>query len=86
MSLLINMIPRLVITFLRGSKSLNFMAAITIYSDFGAPQNKVSHCFHCLPIYLPRSDGTGCHDFSFLNAELLANFFTLHFHFHQKAF
>ena len=22
-------------------------------SDFGAPQNKVSHCFHCFPIYLP---------------------------------
>ena len=33
--------------------SFNFMAAITICSDFGAPQNKVSHCFHCIPIYLP---------------------------------
>ena len=30
--------------------SFNFMAAITIYSDFGAQKNKVSHCF---PIYLP---------------------------------
>ena len=29
------------------------MAAITIWSDFGAPKNKVSHCFHCFPIYLP---------------------------------
>ena len=29
------------------------MAAITICSDFGAPQNKVSHCFHCFPIYFP---------------------------------
>ena len=28
------------------------MAAITICSDFGAPQNKVSHCFHCFSIYL----------------------------------
>ena len=26
---------------------LNFMAAVTICSDFGAPQNKVSHCFCC---------------------------------------
>ena len=26
------------------------MAAITICSDFGAPQNKVSHCFHCFPM------------------------------------
>ena len=25
------------------------MAAITICSDFGAPQNKVWHCFHCFP-------------------------------------
>ena len=23
------------------------MAAVTICSDFGSPQNKVSHCFHC---------------------------------------
>ena len=33
------------------------MAAITICSDFGAQKNKVSHCFHCFPIYLPWSDG-----------------------------
>ena len=39
------------------------MAAVTICSDFGAPQNKVWHCFHCFPIYLPWSDGTRCHDF-----------------------
>ena len=25
------------------------MAAITICSDFGAPKNKVWHCFHCFP-------------------------------------
>ena len=29
------------------------MAAVTICSDFGAPENKVCHCFHCFPIYLP---------------------------------
>ena len=40
-SLLFNMLSRLVITFLPRSKYLNFMAAITICSDFGAPQNKV---------------------------------------------
>ena len=43
------------------------MAAVTICSDFGAPQNKVSHCFHCFSIYLPWNNGTGCHDLSFLN-------------------
>ena len=53
MSLLFNMLSSLVIGFLPRSKLLNFMVAVTIYSDFGAPQNKVSHCFHCLPIYLP---------------------------------
>ena len=45
-------------------------AAITICNDFGAPQNKVWHCFHCFPIYFPWSDGTRCHDFRFLNVEL----------------
>ena len=33
------------------------MAAVTICSDFGAQKNRVSHCFHCFPIYLPWSDG-----------------------------
>ena len=42
------------------------MAAVTICSDFGAPQNKVWPCFHCFPIYFPWSDGTRCHDLSFL--------------------
>ena len=26
------------------------MTAVTIYSDFGAQENKVCHCFHCFPI------------------------------------
>ena len=38
------------------------MAAVTICSDFGAQENKLCHCF---PIYLPWSDGTGCHDLHF---------------------
>ena len=57
------------------------MAAVTICSDFGAQKNKVSHCFHCFPIYLPWSDGTGCCDLSFMNVELWVNIFTLLFHF-----
>ena len=58
MSLLSNMLSRLVIAFLPRSKSLNFMASVTICSDFGAQENKVCHCFHCLHIYLPQSHGT----------------------------
>ena len=38
MSLLFNMLSRLVITLLPKSKCLNFMAAVTICSDFWAPQ------------------------------------------------
>ena len=36
------------------------------------PKNKVSQCLDCCPIYLPSSDGTRCHDLSFLNVELSA--------------
>ena len=39
------------------------MAAVTICSEFGAQKNKVCHCFHCFPIYLPWSYGTGCNLF-----------------------
>ena len=36
--------------------SFNFMAAVTICSDFGAPQNKICHCFYCFPIYFTYSN------------------------------
>ena len=47
MFLLFNMLSRLVITSSKEQTSFNFMAAVTICSDFGAPQNKVCHYFHC---------------------------------------
>ena len=50
--------------------AFNFMATVTICSDFGAPKNKVWHCFHCFPIYFSWSDGTRCHDLRLLNVEL----------------
>ena len=54
-SLFFNMLSRSVIAFLPRSKqaSFNFMAAVTVCSDFGAPQNKICHCFHNFSIYLP---------------------------------
>ena len=69
MFLLFNMLSRLVITSFKEQTSFNFMAAITICSDFGAQENKVCHCFHCFPTYLLWSNGTECHDLSFLYAE-----------------
>ena len=41
MSLLFNALSRFVLAFLPRSKCLNFMAAVTICSDFGTPKNKV---------------------------------------------
>ena len=60
MSRLFNTLSRFVIDFLPRNKCLNFTAAITICRDFRGQENKVCHCFHFLPIYLPWSDGTGC--------------------------
>ena len=54
MSLLFNMLSRLVITFLQRSKHLLISwlqspSAVILEP----PKNKVSHCFHCFPIYFP---------------------------------
>ena len=70
MSLLFNTLSRLLIVFSSKDQGLLILwAAVTICSDFGAPQNKVYHCFHWFPVYLPWSDGTRCHDLGFLNVE-----------------
>ena len=54
MSLLFNMPSRLDIAFLSRSKHLliSWLKSPPAVI-FGAPQNKVCHCFHCFPIYLP---------------------------------
>ena len=71
MSLLLNMLSRLVITFLPRSKHLLISWLQSPSAVILEPrQNKVCHCFHCFPIYFPWSDGTRCHDLSFLNVEL----------------
>ena len=66
-----NMLSRLVIAFLPRSKCLliSWLQSSSAVI-FGAQESQVSHCFYCFPIYLPWSDGTGCHDLSFLNVEL----------------
>ena len=70
MSLLFNMLSRLVITFLPRSKCLSVSwlqspSAVILES----PPQKFCHCFHCFPIYLPWSDETGYHDLCLLNVE-----------------
>ena len=61
MSLFSNMLSRFVISFSSKEQvSFNFMAAVTICSDFGTQESKVSHCF---PVYSPGGDGTALSSF-----------------------
>ena len=75
-SLLFNMLSRLVITFLPRSKRLLISwlqspSAVILEP----PKNKVWHCFYCLPIYLPWSDGTRYHDLKFSECWALSQLF-----------
>ena len=69
MFLLFNILSRLVITFLPRSKHILISWLQSPSALILEPKNKVWHCFHCFLIYLPWSDGLGCHDLSFLNVE-----------------
>ena len=55
MSLLFNMLSKLVITFLPRSKNLliSWLQSPSAVILEPPPPNKVCHCFHCFPIYLP---------------------------------
>ena len=75
MSLLFNMLSRLVTTFLPRSKHLLISWLQSASAVILEPlKNKVCHCF---PIYLPWSDGTRCHDLRFLNTESFKPTFSL---------
>ena len=70
MSQLLNMLSRLVITFLPRSKHLLISWLQSPLAVILEPKKIVCHCFHYFHIYLPWRDGTRCHDLSFLNVEL----------------
>ena len=68
MSLLFNMLSRLVLAFLPRSKRLLISWLQSLSTVILKPKKIVCqcfHCFHCFPIYLPWSDGTRFHDLSF---------------------
>ena len=74
MSLLFNMLSKL--AFLPNGKHLLISwlqspSAVILEP----PRNKVCHCFHCFPIYLPWSDGTTCHDLKFSECWALSELF-----------
>ena len=78
-----NTLSRFDIAFFQGA-SWNFRAVITIHSDIGVQENKISLLlpFSC---QFARSDGTKCHDLSFFNVEFQDSFFTLLLYSHQEA-
>ena len=65
MLLLFNMLSRWVIAFL--PRRRNFMAAVTVCSDFAAQKTEVCHYFHCFPSICHEVMGPDLH---FLNVEL----------------
>ena len=69
MSLFFNMLSRLAITFLPRYKCLIISWLQSPSAVILEPKKIDCHCFHCFPIYVSWSDGTGCQDLSFLNVE-----------------
>ena len=70
MSLLLNMLSRLVITFLPRSKHLLISWLQSPSAVILEPPKIKSDSVFSFPIYFSRSDGTRCHDLRFLNVEL----------------
>ena len=72
MSLIFNTLSMFVIAFLPRSKCflISWLQSLSWALDIGAQENKVCHCSHCFPIYVPWSDGTRCHYLGFLNVEV----------------
>ena len=66
MSLLLNTLSSFIMAFLPRSRHLLISC---LQSPSTSQENKVCHCFHCFPIYLPWSDRIGFHDLHFLNVE-----------------
>ena len=76
MSLLFNTLSKSVKAFLPRTKCLNFMAAITTHSDFGAQENKICHCVHFSPSIYHEVMGLNAMILNFLNIEFKVSFFT----------
>ena len=69
MSMLFNMLSRLVVTFVPRSKCLLISWLQSPSAVIFEHKKKLCHCFHCFLIYLSWNDGIRCHDLSFLNVE-----------------
>ena len=85
-SLPFNILSRFVIALLPRSKHLLISWLQSPSAVIVEPMKIKSVTVSTFPFHLPLSDGTRCHDLSFLNVEFQARFFTLLFHPHQKNF
>ena len=88
MSLLFNMLSRLVIIFLPRSKCLLISWLQSPSAVILEPKKvkKVCHRFHCFPIYLPWSDGTRCHNLRFWMLSFKPTFSLSSFNFIKRLF
>ena len=96
MSLLFNMLSRLAIALLPGRKCLLISWLQSPSAVILEPkkirlyhigrQTSSAHCLHCFSMYLPWSDGTGCHDLKFLWMLSFKPAFSVVFHFHWSLF
>ena len=85
MSLLFNMLSRLMVAFLPRSKRLLISWLQSPSAVILDPKKIKSVTVSTVsPSICHEVMGTGCHDLSFMNVEFEANFFTLLFHFHQE--
>ena len=80
------MLSRLVITFLPRSKRLLISWLQSLSAVILEPPKIKSATVSTFPIYLSCSDGSRCHDLSFLNVELEANFLLSSFTFIKRLF
>ena len=86
MPLLFNMLSRFVIAFLPRSKCLLIAWLQSPPAVILESKKIVCHCFHCFPIYLPWSDGTGWHDLSFWMLSFKPDFSLCFFPFIKRLF
>ena len=86
MSLIFNMLSRFVIAFLPRSKHLLLSRLQSLTVVTLEPYKIKSVAVSIFPLLIVWSDGTGCHNLSFLNVELQASFFTLLFHLIKRLF
>ena len=84
-SLLFNMLSRLITAFLPRNKHLWISWLQSPSAVILEPKKKKCHYFHCFPIYLPRSDGTRTMILVFCILSFKPKFSLSSFTFYQKA-